>query len=222
MTIKGVVFDLDDTLYLERDFVKSGFQEVDNFLKKKGVMSEFYPLAWDLFLSGKRGDIFNRVLVSRDKYFDSNLISEMVEVYRAHKPRINLLDDAKWALSYYHKIYEISLISDGNLNTQKNKFNSLNIKNFFSKTYFTDFWGMKYWKPNSHVFRIFEKDVGLSGHKCVYISDNPLKDFIAPNKLGWRTIQILRSNGEYSMCKPPENGIPDLKVSSLLDLKDIL
>ena len=59
-----LAFDLDDTLFPEREFVKSGFgavaQHLSNFYKVDGPT--FFHTAWHLFENGSRGTIFNQAL----------------------------------------------------------------------------------------------------------------------------------------------------------------
>ena len=80
---------------------------------------------------------------------------------------------------------------------KKNKAKSLDIINCFNKIYFTDYWGRKFWKPNTFAFKLLQKDFSENNDSFVYISDNPSKDFIAPNKLGWKSIYIKREFGIY-------------------------
>ncbi|MGQ9635778.1 MAG: HAD family hydrolase, partial [Bryobacteraceae bacterium] len=58
-----VAFDLDDTLYLERDYVRSGFEAVGEWAKERLGIGDFTQRAWRWFQQGRRGDIFNQVLV---------------------------------------------------------------------------------------------------------------------------------------------------------------
>src|SRR5882762_1725218 len=48
------VFDLDDTLYLERDFVCSGFEHVGIYAEKELGIPNFAERAWSLFVAGHR------------------------------------------------------------------------------------------------------------------------------------------------------------------------
>ena len=59
----AIAFDLDDTLLLERDFVRSGFAAVDRALDEWfDIDYDWLGNLWDGFESGVRGDAFNRVL----------------------------------------------------------------------------------------------------------------------------------------------------------------
>ncbi len=64
MTIKAILFDLDDTLYEEKEFVKSGFKEVAKFISNKFKINEkiFYKILSNVFSEGIRGNIFNIAL----------------------------------------------------------------------------------------------------------------------------------------------------------------
>lgn len=55
MMIKAIVFDMDDTLYKEKDYVVSGFKAVDDWIKEKYKKTGFYNIAIQLFDSGKEG-----------------------------------------------------------------------------------------------------------------------------------------------------------------------
>ena len=218
-----VVFDMDDTLFSEREFVRSGFYAVDRFLLEEFDSSGFFSKAWSLFDSGERGRIFNQALIDiAEIECTEALIRKMINVYRAHLPSIRLFDDAKWALEYYSTKVPLALVSDGYLQTQKNKANALGIDAFFQKMYFTDQWGEECWKPSTCAFLKVEENFNALKDECIYISDNPKKDFIAPNRLGWDSIHIKRSAGEYANETIPKDGHPQKIIHSLYDLKDIL
>ena len=218
-----VVFDMDDTLFSEREFVRSGFYAVDRFLLDEYGSSDFFSKAWALFDSGERGKIFNQALIDIAEIESTEfLIKKMLSVYRAHLPSIRLFDDAKWALEYYSTKVPLALVSDGYLQTQKNKANALGIDVFFQKIYFTDQWGKDCWKPSTCAFLKVEENFNAYKDECIYISDNPKKDFIAPNQLGWDSIQIKRGTEEYAQEVTPKDGYPNKIINSLYDLKDIL
>ena len=77
----------------------------------------------------------------------------------------------------------------------------------------------QYW---SDAFEEVEENFSALKDECIYISDNPKKDFIAPNKLGWDSIHIKRSAGEYAREIIPNDGYPKKSINSLYDLEDIL
>lgn len=72
-----IVFDLDDTLYLEREYVRSGFQAVDDWLSTEGIMNGFREHAWRLFESGLRNHTFNTVFTERKIRLSEELLAQL-------------------------------------------------------------------------------------------------------------------------------------------------
>jgi FMN phosphatase YigB (HAD superfamily) len=57
------------------------------------------------------------------------------------------------------------------------------------------------------------------------VGDNPGKDFIAPNELGWQTVQIRRAEGEYGRTADPAPKPAQQArcvISSLRELRSII
>jgi len=184
------ILDLDDTLYLERDFVRSGFQAVYDYLNEQNIASSFYNTAWQLFQAGVRHNVFNQALDKEQIKFDNRLIEKLVDIYRHHTPDIRLAIDADEFLAD-HQNDQLALITDGNAAAQWNKINALELKKYFTSIIVTDDYGRDYWKPDQRVFEKVQGD--KPPENCVHIADNPAKDFIAPRELGWRnSIRIRR------------------------------
>jgi len=225
--IQVVVFDMDDTLFPEHQFVQSGFRAVSEFISRECSIRGFFEQAWERFVAGDRGRIFNQVLedlrfAQGDPHAIERLVQQSLEVYRSHAPEITLFEDASWALEYFSKRFPLALLSDGYLQTQKNKATALKLDPFFERFYFTDQWGRECWKPSRCAYRKVEEDFSVEGEACVYISDNPAKDFVAPNQLGWKSIWINRKAGEYHHAEMTENGAAQIEIQSLYELEEIL
>ena len=217
-----VVFDMDDTLFPEHEFVRSGFNAVADYMEERFGIEGFFDAAWKRFVEGERDKIFNQIMGDEGLEADSKTIGRLLEIYRSHYPKISLFKDARWALEYCSAIVPLAMISDGYLATQKNKAEALKIERFFQKVYFTDKWGRDCWKPSTRAFEMAEKEFSVSGSECVYVSDNPTKDFIGPNKLGWKSVHIERKEGVYAGVEIPQGGEPEARISSLYDLKQVL
>src|SRR5687767_769940 len=91
-----LVFDLDDTLYPECDYVRSGFAAVDRWLREHRGVTGFSEIANAHFRGGRRGNIFDLSLEELGLPRDPALVSRLVTVYREHKPSIRLHEDAEW------------------------------------------------------------------------------------------------------------------------------
>lgn len=182
-----IVFDLDDTLYDEIDFVKSGFNEIKRYLNN----DKFYDFMLNDFYKNGSGKVFNNLI---EEFNLDVSLQKLIEIYRFHTPRISLSKESLEVLNFSKK-YKTALISDGHYIMQSNKFNALNLENFISYPIFTDLYHTQ--KPQLKSFIMVMQHFS-NEKKFVYISDNPKKDFIAPNKLGWNTIRYKNENGIYN------------------------
>ncbi|WP_409341836.1 HAD family hydrolase [Paenibacillus sp. MBLB4367] len=219
---KAVVFDLDDTLYPEKQFVWSGFRAVDHFLNEELHLEGFYDLAVACFEQGGRGTIFNRVLESLRFPYDDSLIKQLIDVYRSHRPNISLFDDARWAISFYAGAYRTGIITDGYLVSQLNKIDALQLRDTIDNILCTDMFGREHWKPSELPYLKMMSALDCVGMECVYVGDNPRKDFVTAKKLGWTTVQIIRSDGEYGKILPDRSYAAEYRMESLYSLKELI
>lgn len=195
----AVVFDLDDTLYLERDFVRSGFQAVGAWLAREHGRDGFFDRAWALFEAGVRGTIFDRALEELGIAPQPDLIQRLVQVYRGHEPEIQLLPDAARALERCCATgIGVALLTDGFEAVQRRKIEALRVEDHCAPVICTDCWGREFWKPHARGFQMIQDHFGLPPEALVYVADNPAKDFIGPLRLGWRTVRLCRPLGLHA------------------------
>ena len=193
--ITTVVFDLDDTLYAEIDYCKSGFWAVGSFLAESQASlspEHYFNAFWKHFTAGNRTTTFNSALDDLDITYDTDFIQNLIKVYRDHKPNIILPDDSKEVLCQLKEKYTLALLTDGFLPAQQLKVEALGIEQFFKSIMYTEQLGRQFWKPSTVGFEKLLKTLNAKPDNTVYIADNEKKDFIAPNKLGFLTIQLLR------------------------------
>jgi len=201
-----IVFDLDDTLYDEIDFVKSGFLEVSEYLGDR----RYFEFMWGEFKINGSGKIFDKLI---DKFSIKEDITKLIEIYRFHTPRITLPSSSKKVLKYALN-YKSAIITDGHYITQKNKYQALGLDKYIDLPIFTDFYHTK--KPELKPFKmVMEK---FADSEYIYISDNPKKDFIAPKELGWKTLRYKNPNGIY---RDIENNA-DIEVYSREEILKVL
>jgi putative hydrolase of the HAD superfamily len=216
-----VVLDMDDTLFLERDYVLSGFAAVDAVVAKEHGLNGFSEHAWRLFCAGVRGRIFNEALKEMGLEQQPANVAQLVAAYRSHLPRITLTSDSLRFLNAARKHgLRVALVSDGAYVAQRAKVSALGLEAFISPIVLTDALGRDAWKPSSRGYlEVFER-LGGSHGEYIYIGDNPNKDFIAPNALGWRTIRIRRPHGEYALASASrEDGAPQREIGSFDELR---
>ncbi len=194
---KAVVFDLDDTLFPEREFVRSGFAAVGAWVQAERGIAGFGAAAWRRFEAGERKRAFDEALAELGVASEPGLVEKLVGIYRDHRPQIALFPEAAEVLGALRGRYRLGLLTDGYAVAQRRKIAALGIDPLFDKIVVTDELGRECWKPSRVPFQIVIDALGCTGGECVYVGDNPKKDFVAPNELGWLTVHICRAGGEY-------------------------
>jgi putative hydrolase of the HAD superfamily len=193
---RAIIFDVDDTLYLERDYVRSGFAAVSHHIKNQYGIPGFAEVAWRLFEDGLRGHIFDEALTLVTDEPGLVPIQELVGVYREHPPTIELLPDARTTLQELaEQDVPIGVITDGPAASQHAKVAALCMRGAASTVVVTADLGPGRGKPHEAAFREVEDALALSGSDLTYVADNPKKDFIAPKRRGWRTVRVRRHGG---------------------------
>jgi putative hydrolase of the HAD superfamily len=214
-----VVFDLDDTLYLERDFVRSGFRAVDRWLAREHAVPGLFELAWRLFATGQRGRIFDQALPHLGLAAEPTLVRRLVEVYRGHEAEIALLPEAVELLATLGRRYGLALLTDGDQETQKRKVKALGLESVCQPIVYTDAFGRAHWKPSPKGFLSIQRRFGLPPARFVYVGDNPAKDFRAARALGWRTIRVRHPDGEHARASAASaEDDADCTITRLADL----
>ena len=192
--ITTVVFDLDDTLYDEIDYCRSGFAAVSRHLHhlSDAASDRVFAVLWKHFTTGNRTRVFNAALDELDIPWDADFISRLVDVYRTHVPTLTLPPETRSVLDELRKTRALALLTDGFLPAQKLKVGALGIEADFQAIVYTEELGREFWKPSPRGFELLLETLDVAANETAYVGDNEIKDFIAPNELGFTTIQVLR------------------------------
>ncbi|GKX65475.1 HAD family hydrolase [Inconstantimicrobium mannanitabidum] len=220
--IKALIFDLDDTLYYEKEYVLGAFKEVAAYLGNKYNESfeEIYTEMTIILDTMGRGQIFDIIC---DKHGFDEKIEDLVDIYRASKPKLKLYDDSKEVMVWARNAgYKLGIITDGCVQVQKNKVEALEINKYVDCIVLTDELGREFWKPNEKPYKLMLKELEVSADECVYIGDNPVKDFIGARKLGLRTIRIIRENGDHISKRLGIEFEADDEVVNLKEIKELI
>ena len=202
--IKGIIFDLDDTLYSEKEYVKSGYKAVSDYLGG-GYEEEL----WQFFEAGRLAiDELLKELGRDDEK------AKVLKVYRSHKPDIHLYPGVTEMIEELKaKGIKVGIITDGRPEGQRNKVEELGLE--VDDVIITDeLGGIQFRKPCDIAFRIMMTRWRLNPADVVYIGDNPTKDFQAPQQLGMKSLWFKNEDGLYST--DGESGIKD--IADVLDL----
>lgn len=189
--IKGVIFDLDDTLFSEKQYVKSGYKKISECLGKKDAVDKI----WGYFEAGKPAiDAYLEEIGEIDKK------AECLQIYRSQMPEITLYDGVKDMIEILkQKGIKVGIITDGRPEGQRYKLKALGLEEMVDDIIITDeLGGIQFRKPNDISFRIMQNRWRIPFEQIIYVGDNPDKDFQAPKQLGMRWIYFANADGLYS------------------------
>lgn len=177
-----VVFDLDDTLYKELDFLKSAYRQISHILEKQ-IGHEVFEELFCWYLQGK-----SSLDLLKSYYQFDETIADLVETYRFHKPAISLSPGVRHSLDLLlARNVSLAIVTDGRSKTQRNKLSALEVETDISYTVVSEEIGSE--KPALRNFELVESHFKADSY--LYVADNTAKDFVTPNALGWSTICLL-------------------------------
>lgn len=211
-----VVLDLDDTLYLERDFARSGFAAVGRHLEESRGLTGYAEHCARLLDEGHRGTVFDAALAAMG--LAAIEVAPLVALYRGHAPEIALAEDAGRLLDRLGARAS-AIITDGPAQTQGNKVAALGLHDRIGKVILTGLLPEGCGKPHAMAYEMVEQWSGRPAADHVYIADNAAKDFVTPRARGWTTVQILRERRIHGCTAPTPDHAAHHVVVSLDELR---
>ena len=209
----AIVFDLDDTLYNEIEYLKSAYKEIAMTVDATHWL-EIYSKMLSLYRSNI--NVFDVLL----KEYDIPK-KDLFEIYRNHLPKIQpFLGVHDFFEQIKNKNGFIGIITDGRKVTQTNKISALGIEKYVDHIVISEVIGSE--KPHKNNFEAIQKAFYVEHY--YYIADNLKKDFVSPKLLGWNTLALV-DNGlnihydSYQYVTPPFT--PDNYFLSYTELKVI-
>jgi putative hydrolase of the HAD superfamily len=211
-----LVFDMDDTLYDERTFVRSGFGAVAELLAPVCGCSRAALLrqAMDLLDRQGRGRVFDELLRAHGRPSRS-LVERCLQTYRTHAPDIALWPEAARCLRRHARL-PLYVVTDGNVAAQANKARALGLYDSTKRVLLTHRFGLRHAKPSPYCFERIAAWERVRPEQVVYVADDPAKDFVGIRRLGFRTIRVL--TGRHAAVKAKPGYDAERTIDSLAEL----
>jgi putative hydrolase of the HAD superfamily len=225
VVIRGVVFDIDDTLYLERDYIRSGFDHVARTAARSGeevgTLSAWLSAAFE---SGVRGDTFDRLRLAFPEVAERFSTADLVGAYRGHQPSIQLMPGTAELLDVLRRRgSRLAVLSDGPAESQAAKASALGLDRWFDPVLLTWSLGPGFAKPGTGGFELIARGWDLASPQLAYVADNPGKDFIGPRRLGWSTVRLVCPGQLHDAVEPAdEDHRPAIVIEAMVDLVQVL
>lgn len=212
MTWKGIVFDLDNTLFSHEKAFKKAINECFLTYLEKNVSKEdhvpyetFFPVFkkksddfWNKFekkeVSGNeyRRLRFNESMKVLDLPYSDKLADEfhthyykVVDKYSEAFPGVHEL------LSYLHKKQvKLAIITNGTIDTQYNKVKKIGVGRWIDEKNIIVSEEVGYAKPAREIFQLVEEKLELLPEDLLYIGDSWKHDVAGAIEAGWDAIYL--------------------------------
>lgn len=220
---QAVVFDLDDTLYPERDYVRGGFQAVATWAERsmRADSGAAFAELWAMFEDGVRGNTFDRWLKTHGHPVEYR--AAMMDAYRGHIPQLTPYPDVVPTLGNLRGRVRLGLITEGVRSVQEAKLEALGLRPWFDKVVIFGEDVRSDWKPSRVPFDRWLEGSDVSPEAAVYLADNPAKDFLGARRAGWASIRVRRSEGLHRDEEPSDpEGLPDAEIHDFQALIPLL
>jgi len=173
---RSLVFDLDDTIYFERDFLFQAYRVIiDKYFSNSGQdPAKVYSQIVSIYENHGRASTIEPIL---EKYKHSTLTSEKFLVELNNFLPRKLLKPMKWFQDFVNEFNElhIYIITNGNPQRQKNKVDSLDILNPKTVIY-----ANKY-RPKPFTDSFFELQKIVNLRDPIYIGDSVIDEAFSKN-----------------------------------------
>jgi putative hydrolase of the HAD superfamily len=220
--IQALVFDLDDTLYRENDFVESGYKAIAQYLSRcsGSDFQKLYARMIDTFHRKGRHCVMTAVQESCP--VDSITIEQLVSIYRHHNPDIRLCPGYHGLLKELSENYRLGIITDGIPEVQERKVRALELEGLMDHVIYTWKFGEAMQKPHPLSFSLMLQSLGTDAENAIYIGDNPAKDGTGAHRAGMKFAQIHPPVSGGVISADTGDGEAEYVISSLFQLPSIL
>ena len=207
-----IAFDLDDTLYKERDYVISAYREITRYygdIVPEDTKNKFYSFT-------KPYEAFEFLAAA----VPETNAEIMKDIYRSGNVTLADTEGAAETLACLkNKGFRIAIITDGFSVRQRGKINALKLNNLADCIIISEETGCD--KHSPVPFRLLQNTFKDACRFC-YIGDNPEKDFYHPNIMGWSTVMIF--DGKKQNIHTQDNAPTALHKSktTIMSLKETL
>jgi putative hydrolase of the HAD superfamily len=211
LPVRAVLFDLDDTLFPQADWLDGAWQAVAEEARAQGVDPQRLDAELRQVASqgSARGLIIDRALARLGR--DDVDVAPLVARFAAHAPaRLDPYPGVPDALEGLARSVPLGLVTDGNPDIQRAKLAALGLAGMFSAVVLSDELGREHRKPSPVPFRAALSALGVGADEVLHVGDRPDKDVGGAAAAGIRAVRVR--TGEYASLRDdpePWASVPD-------------
>jgi putative hydrolase of the HAD superfamily len=219
----AVVFDLDNVLYDEKEYIYAAFRSIARFLSGRCRFSEdevYSKLVCDF---EKKGSMYPRLFndALADLGLDQSLVPEILKLYALVDSKVELFPEATSVLLALRSLgLKLALVTNGSIRIQSSKIRLLGVEKFFDVVVYARETPSAKDKPYPEVYSVALQKLGVEAGKAISVGDNPHTDFWGAKRLGMRTVRILW--GEFKDVHLSEEYEAEIVLHTLTELLGVV
>lgn len=196
-SIGAVIFDLDDTLYPQAEFLDAAWDEVARAAGEAGALPVAVRAALAVVAAhgSDRGRIIDRaVVLAGEPRLD---VAPLVRRFLSSCPdKMPTYPGAAEAVAAVRRRVPVGLVTDGAPDTQRAKLRAIGLEEAFDAVVLSDELGREFRKPRPEPFLAAARALGVAPSAVVVVGDRPDKDVAGARAAGMRVLRIV--GGEYA------------------------
>jgi putative hydrolase of the HAD superfamily len=219
MSLRGVIFDLDDTL-TERRLAVRGYAE--KFLiefQERLTITDPTLLAAELIVADHDGYNLRRAedIALLRIWRSAPEAAQIAAHWSEHFPSCAVLRQhcKETLLALRAQGLRLAVVTNGSASAQHEKLRVLGIHDCFDAIVISEEFGAK--KPDPRIFRAALARVELTAAECAFVGDNPEKDVQGASAVGLRAVWL-----SASLAWPPDMPRPAQQINTLAELLPLL
>lgn len=212
--VTAVCFDLDGTLFEDRQYVQAGFRRAARVLEAETGRKLYDEFCTAFFEEGIRERSFDHVLERHS--LSTDYVPELVEAYHGHAAELEPYPDTRPVLDDLGSRYKLAVITGGR--NGRTKLDRLGLTRHFDAVVVTADGSST--KHDATPFREALDMLSADPTDAVYVGDRPGLDFPRPNDLGMHTVRLRRGTFKDADADGPAE--PDRTVETLAELPDVI
>jgi len=195
--VRGVLVDLDDTLYPQSAFLDLAWRAVADRgaalgVDRDGLLRALRAVAAE---GSGRGAIIDRALAQVGA--PARLVPELLPAFREVAPdRLEPYRGVVAALESLRGRVPVAVVTDGEVTGQRRKLAALGLTHLVDAVVLSDAAGREHRKPDPRPFRDALALLGVEPQDAVMIGDRPDKDVAGAAAVGMRAVRVR--TGEYA------------------------
>jgi putative hydrolase of the HAD superfamily len=195
---RAIVFDLDDTLYPYRAFLRSGFDAVASKLAvERGLAARTVRRVLSEAFQTRRGRELQWLCSTLA--LPASAVPELATCVREHRPAVRLPVESLRLLVSLRPDWRLGVLTNGSPHIQRRKVAALGLAPLVDAIVFAGACGNGQGKPDMASFRAVLQRLGTTARSTIFVGDDLVADMLGASRIGMRTIHVL-ARAPQSAC----------------------